>query len=127
MVSYATFIRPVLPPVPAAVPAVFDPKPLVTIKDRSTEAETTAALTKFFYEVSGFGPSMTNEQLQTYVGNYYADKRRLLQAAATTTSAASSTTSSTTNSTTATASSTTVTVASDAKTLRQAFLYYAND
>jgi hypothetical protein len=60
LVSYATFIKPVIPAKAAAAPALFDPTPLVSLKDGSTEAETTAALTKFFYDVTGFTPTMTN-------------------------------------------------------------------
>jgi len=61
LVSYATFIKPDTPPKPAAPPALFDPEPLVSLKEGSTDAETTAALTKFFYDVTGFAPSMSSE------------------------------------------------------------------
>lgn len=71
LVSYSTYIRPIIPAKPAAAPALFDPQPLVSLKEGSTDAETTAALTKFFYDVTSFSPTMTNEQLQTYTKNFY--------------------------------------------------------
>lgn len=61
LVSYATFIKPAVVATPVAPPALFDPRPLVTLKEGATEAETTAALTKFFYDVSNFAPTMSSE------------------------------------------------------------------
>ena len=112
LVSYATFIKPVVEAKPAAPPALFAPTPLVTLKAGSTAAETTAALTKFFYDVTGFAPTMSNAQLTAYVTKFYTPKGRLLATAAA--PAGSSTAPATTPE-------------ENAKTLLQAALAYAND
>jgi len=116
LVSYATFIKPVIVVKPVT-PALFDPTPLVSLKPGSTPAETTAALTKFFYDVTSFAPTMSSAQLIAYVTNFYTPKGRLLATDIASPPAAGSS---------STAPPTT-TPEENAKNLLQAFVYYSND